>query len=59
MKFCIAPEIAVDTAPASVRWSGSHNPSRHRSGRKSDRAAAIIEKTAEIKARMEAQRPPM
>src|SRR6185503_14624899 len=28
VKFCIAPAIATETAPASVRWSGSQIPDR-------------------------------
>ncbi len=41
MKFCIAPEIAVEMAPARVRCSGSHSPSRHRTGRRKESAASV------------------
>lgn len=40
-KFCIAPAIATETAPARARWSGSQMPRRLDSGNRSDRTAAV------------------
>ena len=40
-KFCIAPEIAVETAPASARCRGSQTPTRSASGSRSETAARV------------------
>ena len=46
MKFCIAPEIAVEMAPARVRCSGSQSPSRHRTGNRKESAASVSQMRA-------------
>jgi len=45
---CIAPEMAVATAPAIARWSGSHHSSLAPGGRRSAAAAAVSHRRAAV-----------
>ena len=47
-KFCMAPEIAVEIAPASARCSGSQRPSRHEAGSASETTAAVSHARAAV-----------
>ena len=48
MKFCIAPEMAVVTAPAKVRWSGTQIPSRRAGGSRSESPARVSHARATV-----------
>ena len=40
VKFCIAPEMAVEIAPAKARCSGNQRSRRHDAGSRSDAAVS-------------------